>query len=244
VTRRGVQSVVRFPAARLARMLVLTAITAASQVVAYRGTTPAVVVSGLAAFVLGLECLEAFAQEVDQSERCDALPRERGWLLVRHLPVAATVSAGFGLLGVAGLFAVERTTVAWQLGLLLVLPVAWGGAAGAVLNVMSGIPEPIRPGSVSDMLPPEIAGVREVLRTVRPLLVAVAGSLPVLAARSAARHGNGPIPPALQASVAVALVIAAVAWWARKRDEVRAKTSALWAAGDAEFKARHSRAGR
>lgn len=94
------------------------------------------------------------------------------------------------------------------------------------------------------MLPPEISGVREVFRTIRPLLVAVAGSLPVLAARSATRHGNQPIPPALQASVAVALVIAGVAYWARKRDQIRAKASALWTAGDAEFKSRHSRAGR
>lgn len=243
VAKRGVQSVARFPASRLMRMALLTAIAAAAQVVAFRGTTPAVVVSGLAAFVLGLECLEAFAQEVDQPDRADSLPRERGWLLVRHLPVAAIVSAMFGVLGAAGVYAVERTTEAWQLSLLLVIPVVWGGASGAVLNVLAGIPEPIRPGSVSEMLPPEISGVREVFRTLRPLLVAVSGSLPVLAARAAARHDHHPIPPALQASVAVALVIAAVVWWSRKRDAVRAKVGALWAAGDAEFKARHSRAG-
>jgi hypothetical protein len=65
----------------------------------------------------------------------------------------------------------------------------------------------------------------------------------VLAARSAVRHGNQPIPPALQAAVAVGLVIAAVAWWARKRDDMKRRFGALWAAGDAEFRARHSRAG-
>jgi hypothetical protein len=243
VTRRGVQSVARFPASRILRMLILTAITAGAQVFAFRGTTPAVVISGLASFVLGLECVEALAQEVDQPDRCDSLPRERGWLHVRHLPVAAVVSALFGLLGAAGVYAFARTPDSWQVALLLALPVMWGGTAGAVLNVLSGVPDPVRAGGVSDMLPPEIAGFREGLRTIRPLVPAVAGSLPVLAARAAARHDNAPVPPALQVTVAVALVIAAVVWWTRKRDDVRAKFGALWAAGDAEFKARHSRAG-
>ena len=85
--------------------------------------------------------------------------------------------------------------------------------------------------------------MREVFRTVTPLAVAISGSLPVLAARSAVRHGHQPIPPALQAAVAVGLVIAAVVWWARKRDDIKSKAGALWAAGDTEFRTRHSRAG-
>lgn len=243
VTRRGVQSIARFPLSRIIRMVLLAGVTAAAQVAAFRGTTPMVVVSGLAAFVLGLECVEPFAQEIDRPERCDALPQERGWLLVRHLPVPAAVAALFGLIGVAGIVAFHRTTMSWKLGLLLVLPVVWAGAAGAVLNVMSGLPEPAVTGAVNDVLPPEVAGMREVFRTVKPLAVAISGSLPVLAARSAVRHGHQPIPPALQAAVAVGLVIAAVAWWARKRDDIKSKAGALWAAGDTEFRTRHTRAG-
>ena len=243
VTRRGVQSIARFPLGRVIRMVLLAGVTAAAQVIAFRGTTPMVVVSGLAAFVLGLECVEPFAQEIDRPERCEALPQQRGWLLVRHLPVPAAVAAVFGLLGVAGIVALHRTAMSWHLGLLLVLPVVWAGAAGAVLNVMSGLPEPVAAGAVNDMLPPEVAGVREVLRTVKPLAVAISGSLPVLVARAAVRRGDQPVPPTLQAVVAVGLVIAAVAWWARKRDDVKLKFGALWAAGDAEFRARHSRAG-
>jgi hypothetical protein len=243
VTRRGMQSIARFPLSRVIRMVLLAAIAAAAQVVAFRGTTPMVVVSGLAAFVLGLECVEPFAQEIDQPERCDALPQQRGWLLVRHLPVPAAVAAVFGVLGAAGVYAFHRTEQSWHLALLLFLPVVWAGAAGAVLNVMSALPEPIAVSTSSDLLPPEIAGMHELFRTAWPLAVAVSGSLPVLAARSAVRHGNQPVPPALQAIVAVALVIAGVAWWARKRDDVKSKASALWAAGDAEFKSRHSRAG-
>lgn len=241
VTRRGLQSAARLPAARVLRMSALSAIAGAAQVAAFRGTTPAVFVSALAAFVLGLECLEPFAQEVDQPDRCESLPQARGWLLLRHLPVPAVTAAVFGLVGSATAMAIARNDVGWQMSLLLVLPVAWAGLGGAVLNVMSALPAPVLPGSVNDMLPPEVAGMREVLRTVRPLLVALAGSLPVLAGRAAWRSGDQAVPPTLQAIVAVALVLAAVVWWARRRDEVRARASALWAAGGAEFDARRSR---
>lgn len=244
VTRRGLHSVARFPAARVLRMCGLAALAGAAQVAAFRGTTPAIFVSALASFVLGLECLEPFAQEVDQPDRCDSLPRARGWLLLRHLVVPAVTAAVVGLVGVATAIAMSRTETGWELSLLLVLPVVWGGLAGAVLNVMSALPAPVTPGSVSDLLPPEVAGMREVFRTARPLVVPVAGSLPVLAARAAARAGNQPVPPALQAIVGVALLIAAVVWWARRRDEIRARASALWAAGDAEFNARRSEARR
>jgi len=243
VIRRGVQSVARFPVSRLVRMALLTAIAVVAQVAAFRGTTPAIVLSGLAAFVLGLECLEPFAQEVDQTDRCDALPHERGWLLVRHLVVPGMVAAVFGALGAAGAALAFGTSLAWELSFLLALPVVWAGSAGAVLNVMAGLPSPTLPGSTSDLLPPEIAGSREVLRTLWPLLVAVSGSVPVIAAREAAEDNRGPLPPALQVIVAVALVVAGVVWWARKRDEIRMKGRALWAAGDAEFQARHGRPG-
>jgi hypothetical protein len=213
-------------------------VAAAAQVAAYRGTTPAIVVSGLASFVLGLECLEPFAQEIDQPDRCDGLPHPRGWLLLRHLPVPAAVAALFGVLGAGGTVAVLRTSLSWQIALVVFLPVVGGGLAGAVLNVMSGIPEPVTPGSVNELLPPEVAGLREIYRTVRPLAVAVAGSLPILAARAAARHGDQPVPPALQATVAVGIMIAVVAWWARRREDIRRKFKGLWAAGDAEFAAR------
>jgi hypothetical protein len=240
VARRGARSISRFPAARLLRMALLAAVAGLAQVAAYRGTTPAIIVSALAAFVLGLECLEPFAQELDQPDRCETLPQSRGWLLFHHLTVPAVVSLVFGAVGVGAAYVSARTATTWQLSLVLVVPVVWGGLAGAVLNVMSAIPEPITPGSVNDLLPPEVAGMREILRTARPAAVAVIGSVPVLVARSAARHGHQPIPPALQAGVAVALVIATVAWWARKRDEFKAKARALWAAGDVEFNTRRS----
>lgn len=236
---RGARGIARFPGSRLIRMALLVAVAAVAQVAAYRGTTPAIVVSALAAFVLGLECLEPFAQEIDQPDRCDGIPHPRGWVLVRHLPVSAVIAVLFGVLGAVGVGVALRTTVAWQLAAVLMLPVVLAGLAGAVLNVMAGIPTPITPGSVGDLLPPEVAGMKEVFRTVRPLVVAVIGSLPVLAARAAAEDGHDPIPPALQVGVAVGLVVAAVTWWARSRDNVRAKFRALLSAGDTEFNLRH-----
>jgi hypothetical protein len=237
VAHRGARSIARFPSVRLVRIVLLTAGAAVAQVVAYRGTTPAVLVSGLLAFVLGLECLEPFAQEFDQPDRRDTMPHPVGWILVRHLPVPAVVAAGFGAIGAVGVLAVTEDWSDWGVAAIVMLPVVWGGTAGAVLNVLSGAPEPVST-TTNEMLPPEVAGFREVLRTALPLAVAVAGSLPILAARAASRVGDDPRPPAVQAGVAVGLLIAAVVWWARHSVTTKARFRALWAAGDAEFKTR------
>ena len=78
VVARGVRSMLRFPMRRLFRMALLSAAGAYAMVVTFNGTTPALVVAGLMFFVVGLDLVEPLSQEIDQPDRTDSFPRERG----------------------------------------------------------------------------------------------------------------------------------------------------------------------
>ena len=64
----------RFPVVRLLRMAALTAIAAGCLNVAYHDTAPAVVLAGLALYLVGLDAIEPLAQEIDQADRADVDP--------------------------------------------------------------------------------------------------------------------------------------------------------------------------
>jgi hypothetical protein len=147
------------------------------------------------------------------------VPMEKGDLLWRHAAVPAVVAAGLGLIGAAVAVALNRTAESVELAAVMFLPVAWCGTAGAVVSTVMGAPEPFKDGQ---LLPPEVAGMKLALRTVWPLLVALAGTLPVVAARRALVNGNSPIPAAIQASVAALLVAAFTVAWLRFREPARA----------------------
>jgi hypothetical protein len=219
VWRRGWHGLLRFPAVRLARLLVLAAGAAIAMSAAYHGTTPLILVAAIAAYLAGLDIIEPLSQEIDQPDYTDSLPMERGDLLWRHAAVPAVVAAALGLFGAAVAIALNRTAESVELAAVLFLPVAWCGTAGAVVSTVMGAPEPFKDGQ---LLPPEVAGMKLAFRTAWPLLVALAGTLPVVTARRAHVNGNSPIPPAVQAGIAALLVAALTVAWLRFREPAKA----------------------
>ena len=102
---RGLRGVLRFPAARAARLLLLGAVAGLCLRGMWAGTTPLVVLAGLALFVAGLDTVEPLAQEVDHPSRRDASPLEPAAIHLRHIPVGVLgqlVVAAVAI-GVAGL---------------------------------------------------------------------------------------------------------------------------------------------
>jgi hypothetical protein len=71
-------------------------------------------------------------------------------------------------------------------------------------------------------MPPEVAGMRLVYRSGWPPAMAIIGTVPVLAARTAARHGTAAAPAALAAGAAVLLLFVIVCGWVRQRERVHA----------------------
>jgi hypothetical protein len=242
IWRRDVHGILRFPLTRLVRMAALTVIAAVALHIAFHDTAPAAIVAGLALYLVGLDAIEPLSQEIDQRDRADAIPLERGVLLVHHLPAPALLLVGLGVLGAATGFALNRTAVALGVIGVAALPAMWAAGAGAAISVAGEESEPT--SNSNQLLPPEVAGMRLMLRTVWPIVVCAVGTLPVLTARAAANKGVSPAAGAAQGGIAAALVIAGTVAWVRYREPARAWWRAMLKEGQEESKRRAERRAR
>jgi hypothetical protein len=219
IWRRDAHGILRFPLTRLVRMAALTVVAAVALHIAYHDTAPAVLVAALALYLVGLDAIEPLAQEIDQIDRADAIPVERGLLLVHHLPASALLLAGLGVLGGAVAFALDRTTTALSITAVSALPAMWAAGAGAAISVAGEESEPT--SNTNQMLPPEVAGMRLLVRSVLPVVICVAGTLPVIGARVADANDMAPLGGALQGALGATLVIAGTAAWLRYREPAK-----------------------
>lgn len=221
VVARGVRSIVRFPARRILRMAMLSGVAGAAMVIAWEGTTPTIVAAGLLVFVVGLDVVEPLSQEIDQPDRTDSFPRERGWLLIRHLIVPSVAMVPFTVVGVAVAVAMRPEASTLAMGALLGLSLAAGGVGGAALNAVNGAPDPAGSATSGLALPPEMSGMGTVLRGVFPPVVTIIATLPLLAVRESASTGTE-VANGLRAIGAVAILLTLVAGWIHRRDAIKA----------------------
>ena len=225
VWQRGWRGLSRYPLARLARMAMLSVAAAIAAVATLRGTTPALVVMAMALYLLGLDALEPLSQEVDHPDQVDGVPHERGWILVRHISAPAVALVPFALLGAAVVAVAEPG--AWAGALLLALPVTWLGAGGAAVSVLRDAPDPLAPPVASSAaVPPEFAGFTSTLRLVWPIAISALATIPVLAMRELPTAGT-----AVRSMAGLALVLIALVWWVRRRDEWRRRWRSFVEAG-------------
>jgi hypothetical protein len=216
---RGLRGALRWPAARVARSVLLAGVAGAALRGTWSGTTPLVVLAGIALFVVGLDAVEALAQEIDHPSRREATPLDGGWLYLRHLPAATIVLLGPAVVTAAVALLPGPGAVPREVALLLILPLALGGVAGAAVSVLGGAPE-INEGWA--LAPPEAQGMRLAFRTVWPPALATLGAAPVLAARIAVDDGGSGPEAALFAGLLVAVLFGLVCGWIRVAEQVRA----------------------
>ncbi|MEO6629002.1 MAG: hypothetical protein ABIP03_10595 [Aquihabitans sp.] len=219
VLQRGVRSLMRWPLSRIVRVALLATVAGFAFRGVWGGTTPLLLLAGLALWVAALDAVEPLGQEIDHPGRTDGYPIPRGHLLVQHLPIVALVSMGAGLL--AGLVAAVPIGRPVPLGVALLVGASTGllAACGAVVSVIQGAPDAV---DVLALSTPEIAGSRTVIRTAWPPGLAILGSLPLLAARAAERGISDPPPVSAAVNVITPLVAVAVlvGGWVRFHDEI------------------------
>jgi len=222
VWRRGWHGLLRFPLSRVVRMTALAAAIGVAQASVVRGTTPAFVVTALLGFVLGLEVMEPLSQEVDQADRADAIPIERGELLARHLFAPAVALVPFGVVaGLAAWLSLGARSDALAPVALLAIPTVLGAATGAVISIVRDAPDPFSSSRTDAFVPPEMAGFTTTIRLVWPIVVSALTTCTVLLVRGAWRSGESLTGAALRGAIGSMLVVLLVGYWVRVRDRVR-----------------------
>jgi hypothetical protein len=202
-------------------MIITSTAAAACGVVAYNGTTPAFLATGILLFIFGLDAIEPLSQEVDQPDRTDAFPVERGVIMVKHLVIPAIIAIVFSFIGMAAVVIAEPTAMAFAVAPLIALPAFLAGVAGAVVNAVKGAPDPIGESTEALMLPPEMSGMGSLIRAVWPPLIAIAGSLPIIVIRESVESDSVVLGDALRTALAVGIVLFLTVGWVRQRDNIR-----------------------
>lgn len=215
--RRSCHSLLRFPALRLARLALLGGAAGAALAAAWRGTTPLVVVAGVALYVAALDAAEPIGQELDHPDRRDGHPRPAGVLYLSQMGPPLVLMALVGLVAAGVMVALVGTGRVAAAGLVDAVPAGWCGLAGAAISVIQG-PPPLF-SDAGSLMPPEIAGARAVVRLVWPPVVATAGVLPLLAARHLAA-GRSPVDVVGGLEIPVLVLLGAVGLWIRHQEAV------------------------
>lgn len=217
--QRSVHGLMRFPAMRVGRIVVLCIVAGLGLVAAYHGTTPAIVVTGACVFMIGLELSEPLAQEIDQSDRTQSYPVARGLVHI-HL-LAPLGPAMVPLVGIMVLTATIADPAMWLVALVGSTIALAGGIAGAAVNIISGTPDPLNSTVRQNTMPPEVAGTASVIKMLWPLIVSVVSCLPVTFASVAESNGLDPRAAAVRSAIAITLAIGLIGGWMRFRDDIR-----------------------
>lgn len=234
VRRRGWHGLLRFPATRLARMAALAIAFGVLQAAVVRGTTPAVLASALVAFVIGLEVMEPLSQEVDQADRTDSFPIERGELLARHLLAPTIALLPFAVIAAAAAVITLGSVDAIAPAAILALPNLLAGAAGGVVSIVRDAPDPFSADKQQSFVPPEMAGFGATVRLLWPIAVSGFGCSMVFILRVAVDNddsGGLLIGAAIRAAVGSLLLAVVVGYWVKVRDRIRRKFKAFMAEG-------------
>ncbi len=215
--RRDWQGILRWPLSRVGRVAALGAVAGLCAYGTWRGTTPLVIVAGIALFIAALDAIEPLAQEVDHPDRAQGVPVERGDLYVRHLAVPVAVMAIAGLIGLAAAAVLDPAPGLLLVGAMTIVPVAFAAAAAAAFAVVLGAPSV---GSGLTLSFPEAATIGLILRQVFPPFLAALAIAPVIAAREAVHQHGDPIAIAALAAVPSLVIAAAVVAFLRTRKSV------------------------
>jgi hypothetical protein len=138
---------------------------------------------------------------------------------LRHVPVAIVAMLLVCVVGFVAAVVAGPSMDAVEIAAACVVPAALGAVGGAVVSVVAGAPSQTG-GDTWSLMPPEVAGMRLVYRTAWPPGMAVLGTVPVLAARTAARHGAPAAPVALATGGGVLVIFVIVMGWVRLRNRI------------------------
>jgi hypothetical protein len=225
--RRDWRGVLRWPATRLLRLAGLGLVAGLSTAAAWAGTTPMVLVAGLALYIAALDAIEGLAQEIDHPDRRDSFPVPAGALHLRHLVAPSVVLAFVGLIGLAAAAALSADPLRTiDIGLPLLLPTAALAAGSAAVSSLRQPPDPNR-------LMLDSTGSMLLFHHGLPPALATLGPAASLLVRSGLERDPSADPAAVAMSAAfnIAMIAALVFGWVRHREAIAGALAGPNAAG-------------
>jgi hypothetical protein len=212
--------VARWPVLRLVRIAAYGIAAAFALVGVWDGTTALIVPAGLALWLAGLDAVEPLAQDVDHPSLVDGLPEQAAVLRLRQMTVPIVVMVVVGLVGCAAALVFGHARLVAEVGLPVVLPAALAAACAGAVSVV----KPMSGPGATEMLQPELSGIKQVGSAARAPLLAVLGGVPVLIAR----HVHDVDTPVWQATLAACAIPLAGSLIALVYLRMREKARAWW----------------
>lgn len=216
--RRGMHSLLRWPAPRILRVAGLGIVAGFAAGGAWNGTTPLVIVAGVALFVAALDALEPLAQEWDHPTRRDSFPLMPGRIATASLVVPTVVLAAVTAIGAA--LAIVVLDLPASPMVVSILPATAAAVAGGTASLVL---EPVSAAELMSRYPvPEAAGPVLVARLGFAPGLAISGWLALLAGRTAVDQKLSPGAAVFQSGIAlvglsVLVVRALISHFERKR---------------------------
>ena len=216
--RRGMHSVLRWPATRILRVVGLGIVAGFAAGGAWNGTTPLIMVAGAALFIAALDALEPLAQEWDHPNRRDSFPIMPGRVATSSLLVPTLVLAVVTTIGVA--LAIPVLDVPAGPMIIAIIPATALAVAGGTASLVL---EPVSAAELMSRYPvPEAAGPVLVVRLGFAPGLAISGWLALLAGRTALNEKLSPGAAVFQSGIAlvglsVLVVRALTSHYERKR---------------------------
>lgn len=210
---RDLRSYMRWPTRRITRVTGLSIAAGLTVAGLWHGTTVMVGAAGVLMYLISLEVVEPYGQEVDHPTVMETMPLETGRILVEHLIGAAFAMIPIWLVVTGAAFAASRSVELLVAMLGSLIPAALVAVGAGALSIQR-----VGSNETSMAVPPELAGPQVLFKLVWPPALATLGIVPVLVGRQAMRAGNPVASPTINAGIFVVVLGGLVFGWVRFRD--------------------------
>ncbi len=210
---RDLRSYLRWPTRRITRVAGLSIAAGLSVAGLWHGTTVLIAAAGVLMYLISLEVVEPYGQEVDHPTVMETMPLETGRILVEHLIGGAVAMIPIWLVATGAAFAASRSVDLLASMLGAVVPVAMVSVGAGALSIQR-----VGSNETAMAVPPELAGPQVLYKLLWPPALATIGIVPVLVGRQALRAGNPVVSPTINAGVFVVILGGLVFGWIRFRD--------------------------
>jgi len=213
---RDLRSYMRWPTRRITRVAGLSIVAGLSVAGMWHGTTVLIAGTGVLLYLISLEVVEPYGQEVDHPTVMETMPLDTGRILVEHLIGAAVAMIPIWLVATAAAFAASGSTDLVFSMLAAMVPMALVSVGAGALSIQ-------RVGSnetTSMGVPPELAGPQVLYKLLWPPALATIGIVPILVGRQALRSADPVVSPTINAGIFVVILGGLVFGWIRFRDAI------------------------